>query len=109
MLKGCRGFFLAELFLSLTVWMLMCLTLLPLYLHVSKQSLDIQKEISATHLMYEVLQHYLQDGFMESGIIHRENESFRIHWETGLNSPIKVCIKYENSFAEEREKCERLE
>ncbi|WP_019154487.1 competence type IV pilus minor pilin ComGE [Robertmurraya massiliosenegalensis] len=109
MLKKCSGFFLVELFLSLTVWMLISLTLLPLYIHVSKQSLDMNKDITANHVLYESLHRYLLEGDFENGDIKRENEWFRIFWEKEVNIPVKVCVKYENSFEQEKEKCERLE
>ncbi|MDQ0156404.1 hypothetical protein [Robertmurraya andreesenii] len=110
MLSNHKGFFLVELLLSLSMWILMTLSLLPLYIHVNKQSIDTQREITATHLMYDVLHVYLMEGIFEDREEVIKNGSYLINWEAGSESrPTRVCISYEDAFKEQQEKCERLE
>lgn len=88
----------------------MASTLLPLYTHVSKQTIAIQRELDATHLMYEALNRYLTEGIYHSKTEERGNLRYLISWEEGYEGePIKVCISYENTFKEKEQKCEVLE
>lgn len=99
-----------ELLLSLSIWILMTLSLLPLYAHVNKQAMSIQKEVEATHLMYEVLHVYLMDGIYENKEVARENAPYTIVWQQNHESnPTKVCIGYEDAFNQTRQKCEQIE
>ncbi|TKC19888.1 competence type IV pilus minor pilin ComGE [Robertmurraya kyonggiensis] len=109
MLRNCRGFFLVELLLSLSIWMVMTVSLLPLYIHVSKQSLDIQQEVQATHLLYEVLQRYVLEAVAEDNSITREKFVFAVIWEKESDGePKRVCVNYEDAFQRAQQKCERV-
>lgn len=92
--------------LSLSIWFLIGLSLLPVYNHVSKQSLSLQIEEEAIRIMYEALQSYLLEGIWENKEVVRGNHSFSIVWQMGAQ---EVCISYEDVFEQARQKCERLE
>lgn len=92
--------------LSLSIWFLITLSLLPLYHHVSKQSLSIQREEEALRIMYESLQAYLLEGKSENGEVVRGNHSFLIVWQMEAQ---EVCVLYEDLFNKTKEKCERIE
>lgn len=109
MLRNHKGFFLVELLLSLSIWLLMTLSLLPIYTQVTKQSLDLQREEEAVRIMYEALQGYLLEGKLENGEVHRGSHIFSISWQMGAFEPQGVCVSYEDVFEETKQKCERLE
>lgn len=88
----------------------MASTLLPLYTHVSKQTLSIQRELDATHLMYEALNRYLTEGIYFNRTEERGKTPYTISWEERYEGePIKVCVSYENTFKEKEQTCEVLE
>lgn len=99
-----------EILLSLSIWMVMTVSLIPLYIHVSKQSMNIQQEVQSTHLLYEVLQKYLIAGEAENKSETREKYVFAVAWEIGLDGyPTKVCVNYEDTFHKAKQICEKIE
>lgn len=109
MLKKDKGFFLAELLLSLSIWMLMTASLLPLYIHVSKQSIHAEKELEATHLLYEVIQFYLLEGIWDDREEVRQGFIFQISWQQVEGIPVGVCVTYDDAFKQAAQKCENIE
>lgn len=83
--------------------------MIPLYIHVTKQAVQIEQEIEATHLLYERIQRYLLEGVRENSLIERKNE-YHIVWNEGENYSLsEVCIYYQDVFDETIQKCESLE
>lgn len=101
-----NGFFLAELLLSLSVWMVLTLFLLPMFIQVSKQSLNTQYSREATKLLYDTLQDYLFTGnLLENSTYERKGQAFKV---SKVMSENKVCVSYENTFEKETKLCEIL-
>lgn len=87
----------------------MTVSLLPLYLHVSKQSESIKMELEATHLMYEALQSYLVEGMWADKEEERSEYSYQLSWQQVGGNPVGVCISYVNAYNKGIQKCEPLE
>jgi competence protein ComGE len=109
MLKKDKGFFLAELLLSLSIWMLMTASLLPIYIHVSKQSINTEKELEAVHLLHEVIQFYLLEGIWADREEVRQGFLFQISWQQVEENPVGVCVTYDDAFNQAAQKCENIE
>lgn len=87
----------------------MTVSLLPLYIHVSKQSQDIEQEVQVTHLLYEMLQMYVLEGVAEDKSVIREKFALAVVWEKENDGrPKRVCVNYENAFQQAIQKCERV-
>lgn len=85
---------------------MMTITFIPIYIHVSKQSLEIKQEVNATHFLYEEAQQFLLSGSQEDGKKIKSGEDiYTVHWkEEG-----KICIHYDNIFQKEIQICETIE
>ncbi len=99
MLYKTNGFFLVELLLSLSIWLVITLFLLPMFIQVSKQSLNTQYSREASKLLYDSLQETLFTGlFKDQLTVERKGKSFTVTKEVSKN---EVCVKYENAFKKE--------
>lgn len=103
-MQNSRGFFLAEVMISISMLMLISTTFLPIYIHMNKQLRQVELDRKATHVLYETLQSFLLEGTASSGLVIRDRDEFTIEWEDR-----GVCVYYEDSFPLERKKCEILE
>lgn len=104
-----NGFFLIELLISLSIWILITSILLPIYIHISKQSLNVQKEVESIHLLYELLQRSIvENGVVDSQKIIRGDYEFTVVNKGDF--PLReVCIFYEDYFLQQIETCEQIE
>lgn len=77
-----------------------------MYLHVSKQSIEIKQELNGIHFLYEEANQYLLNGLQEDGkkIKHGE-DTYIVQWENNG----KICIQYKNIFQKDHRICEILE
>ncbi|WP_161949669.1 hypothetical protein [Bacillus dakarensis] len=99
-----------ELLLSLMIWMLLSLWLLPVYIHVSKQHNQIQQEIEATHVLYETIQDYLLNGNRSNKTIVRSDlDSYTIVWSKEELDSLEVCIQYKNRSGKDIQNCETIQ
>ncbi|MEK3991165.1 MULTISPECIES: competence type IV pilus minor pilin ComGE [Robertmurraya] len=99
MLYKTNGFFLVELLLSLSIWLVITLFLLPMFIQVSKQSLNTQYSREASKLLYDSLQEAMFTGlFIDQLTVERKGKSFTVTKEVSKN---EVCVKYENAFKKE--------
>ncbi|MFE8702492.1 hypothetical protein ACFYKX_17995 [Cytobacillus sp. FJAT-54145] len=104
-----KGFFLVELYLSLAIWLFIGSGLVPVYIHLSKQSISLKQELEATHLLYETLSSSVVSGTSGGeGLVVRNNFTFTIDEHVEADS-LEVCISFENPFKEEFRKCEYVE
>jgi competence protein ComGE len=107
MLYKSNGFFLVELLLSLSVWLILTLFLLPMYIQVSKQSLNTQYSREATKLLYDSLQEAILTGNVQDGLtVQRKGKSFTV---TKVMSGQEVCVRYEDAFKKETLICDILQ
>lgn len=99
-----------ELLLSLSVWLMIALALLPMYLHVNKQLEQMNRDLAALHLLYESVHGYLLEGRSENREnVERDGYIFDIHWREHDEGKPEVCVFYENVFGETARQCEKME
>jgi competence protein ComGE len=112
MLRSTRGFFLLELLLSLSAWLMLSLFLLPLLIELREQSRQLEWESKARQLMYEELQTKLISNKTFSNYTSILNGvEYKITWkDTGAADQKEVCVRIEkNSLQPETEICGPLE
>jgi len=100
---NCKGFMLPEYLLAYTIWLLIALTWMPIYVHVLKQLEDSEEGKIVNDLFY----HYLMEvklGEAEKGItsIEKEGNVYTILWKIDNT----VCIQYNNVFQKKKEICD---
>lgn len=108
MLLKNKGFFLLELLLSLSAWLLIGLFLLPLLIDLTNQYKQLEVDKYARQLLYEELQAKLIDGqSYESYSVFLNGKEFKINWRDSSDPSSKeVCVKVEeNSFYPNTEIC----
>ena len=105
--KSNGGFFLAELLLSLSAWLIATTILLPLAIYLIGQSIDLRHGTDALHLVYERLQEVKLgiapteiDRIEKNGVVFNYK---MIHHES--ESVMEVCVEYNGYFSEKRSKC----
>jgi competence protein ComGE len=112
MLRSTKGFFLLELLLSLSAWLMLSLFLLPLLIELRDQSRQLERESKARQLMYEELQTKLISNKTFSNYTSILNGvEYKITWkDTGAADQKEVCVRIEkNSLQPETEICGPLE
>ena len=112
MLKSTRGFFLLELLLSLSAWLMLSLFFLPLLIDLREQSLHLELESKAKQLMYEELQSKLINNKTFSNYTSILNGvEYQILWkDSDAVNQKEVCVRIEkSSFLPETEICGFLE
>jgi competence protein ComGE len=109
MLRKCDGYFLADLFLSLSALFIIGALLMPLLTKVYDLKQNIEREHEATTILYEQLMEYkavaedprskviMEDGIKYSIAVDRTQEK----WE--------VCVIYEKERGENGQVCELFE
>lgn len=114
MLRKSEGFFLLELLLSLSAWLMLCLYFIPLLIDLSNQSWQLEIENKARQLMFEELQGKLLDGatFTNYSVVNN-GILYEINWaDSSLDIQKEVCVRVEknsNSFLLDTEQCGVLE
>jgi competence protein ComGE len=112
MLRSTRGFFLLDLLLSLSAWLMMSLVFLPILIDLRDQSRLVQLESKARQLMYEELQTKLISNKTFSNYTSILNGvEYQINWkDSGTADQKEVCVRIEkNSFLPKVEICGFLE
>ncbi|MCQ6273717.1 hypothetical protein JMM81_01835 [Bacillus sp. V3B] len=95
-----NGFYMAELLLSLSGWMLIACILVPMFIQLNKQSIQLQERSDALHILYEYLQTIVvENSDREDTIITRGNKQYEIVWqEAAVDGKTEVVISYEDVF-----------
>ncbi|MDR7237179.1 hypothetical protein [Neobacillus drentensis] len=112
MLRSTKGFFLLELLLSLSAWLMLSLFCLPLLIELRDQSRQLELESKARQLMFEELQTQLINNKSFSNYTSILNGvEYQIIWKnSGTVDQKEVCVRIEkNSFLPETEICGLLE
>lgn len=105
MLKRNEGYFLAELLLSLSTWILITCALLPLISLVWKQAYQLTLDNMAIHLLYDELEREIDEGITPGNrIVQLNGANFEISWNEEMPS-FEVCVKYEDANANVCQKC----
>ncbi|MGX6442734.1 hypothetical protein ACWM35_05825 [Neobacillus sp. K501] len=86
------GFFLLELLLSLSVWIMIGLFFVPLLMDLKNQSQELEIYKKANQLLYEELHATLSDDHLEArySVIEKGRE-YQIEWRDGGGEK-EVCV-----------------
>ena len=77
-----NGFYMAELLLSLSCWILMASMVVPMLVQLHKQSVQIQEKQDALHILYEYMQEVrVEQRERENVTVTKENKQYRISWQ----------------------------
>lgn len=98
-LKNNQGFYMAELIISLTGWILITGIFVPMFIHAKLNSKSLQQKSDALHVLYEYIQTI--DIEVETGnrSIIRGDTRYEIRWtDIEVDGKKEVLITYENSF-----------
>ncbi|WP_445490474.1 competence type IV pilus minor pilin ComGE [Niallia sp. 03133] len=106
MLQNCKGFSLPELFLSLSVWLVLTLFFIPAYTHLLKQFQQLDQEMTSVQLLYEYLQSTRVEEKEKKDI---EEEKKGVAYSIWWTSDEEVCLSYEDIFQEKQQICEKYE
>jgi competence protein ComGE len=99
MLLKNKGFYMAELLLSLSCWILMASMVVPMLVQLNKQSVQIQEKQDALHILYEYMREVRVDQREREDVtVTKENKAYRINWRGAGKS--EVSIIYEDVFGE---------
>lgn len=97
----------ADLLLSLSAWMLISLTVLPIGIDFLKESMNEKVDYEARVILYEKLQEGLAEGqILPPHFISRNGKQYNFIPRTETK---EVCIEYENDNKEKEIVCEFLE
>jgi competence protein ComGE len=107
MLSRNDGFFLADVLLSLSSWLMAATVLLPMAMFITGQTAALRQENNAAHLLYDHLhQLKLSPELTGQGSISRDGTVFTVIMKQHVvGVPSEVCIEYEDYFRIKKEKC----
>ncbi|KAB7670017.1 hypothetical protein [Bacillus sp. B1-b2] len=105
MLRNCKGFILADYFLALSIWALISMTLIPIFIHVQKQFLKSEEQREINELFY----HYLIDQKLEEfssneSVLEGNGKQYPLTWR----EKEEVCVSYEDMFHQDQTICEKV-
>lgn len=107
MLLENKGFFLTEMLLSLSVWLIAAGFFLPLVYQVKNQSYRLYLENTATHILYDELGKMSTEGMAGSNrTVSRNGISYDIKWE---RANMEVCVVFKDAIQGIYEKCKIFE
>ncbi|WP_428909100.1 competence type IV pilus minor pilin ComGE [Niallia sp. Krafla_26] len=99
MLRENKGYFLLELLISLSGWILIASVFVPMMIVFNKQSVETQEKSEALHILYD----YLQEAVVENSerndfSVIQHNKRYDIVWSEGNGIKSEVSIQYEDVF-----------
>lgn len=107
MFRKNEGFFLTELLLSLSAWLIATGILLPLVFHLTYQSYRLYLENTATHILYDELGKMSVEGIEGSNkTVSRNGIAYVIKW---IDATKEVCVTFEDANKEKVKKCQIFE
>ena len=100
MLSKNDGYYLVELLLSLSGWILIASLMVPMLVVINKQAVQIQEKSEALHILYEYVQGVLiEKPERENFNVTKNNKSYEIIWFGDQEgSKGEVCVRYEDIF-----------
>jgi competence protein ComGE len=109
MLRRNNGYFLVELLLSLSTWIIVTGVLLPLYLHLQYQTDLLQLENTALHLLFDELENKLDNNLLvgNKSIVLNGN-LYEIKWYENTSKP-EVCVEYKDLYSNVQKTCRNPE
>ncbi|MGJ7921350.1 hypothetical protein [Neobacillus sp. LXY-4] len=109
MLRRNEGYFLAEMLLSLTAWLLVTGFLLPMVMVVSKQAELLRLQNTALHLLYDELELLVDEGdSIKDKSLLLNGTTYEIRWSEEMSQK-KVCVEYKDVDANVHKTCQSPE
>lgn len=108
MLQKNKGYFLTELLLSLTAWLIIAGVIFPLIMKVMNNIISAEQEYVAEKLLYEGLIVAKKNGFFpvqETISTHQTNYEITHELLVG-EAVLEVCIQYVDVYQRANKKCE---
>ncbi|PLR99924.1 hypothetical protein [Bacillus sp. T33-2] len=107
MLRRNEGFFLAEMLLSLSAWILSAAFMLPMAMLVVGQSSQMKQEANAVQLMYENLQEIsIGDESGDGNVVSKDGTQFKITYlRNSMGLAEEVCVQFEGYSKKPVRKC----
>lgn len=100
MLLKNKGYYLLELILSLSGWILIISFFVPMLIGYHKQSIQIQEKSQAVQILYQYIEKVIiEDPARENFSLTKNNKRYDIVWfgnREGIKS--EVCIRYEDVY-----------
>jgi competence protein ComGE len=95
-----NGFYMAELLLSLSGWILIAGVLVPMFIQLNKQSIQLQERSDALHILYDYLQTIVvENPDRENVVVTRGHTQYEIVWRgASAEGKTEVAISYEDVF-----------
>jgi hypothetical protein len=98
-LKSNHGFYMAELIISLTGWLLITGIFVPMFIQMKQQSVSLQQKSDALHVIYEYVQTIDREMEKENRSVIRGDTRFEISWtDIEVDGKKEVLITYENAL-----------
>src|SRR5688500_5818921 len=95
-----EGFYMAELMISLSGWLIISGFFVPLYLDVSREFISISEKSQANYILYEYIQRVMVEDIKRTNtIVSRENKQYELIWQVGsYGEKTEVFLRYEDIF-----------
>lgn len=106
-MRNCKGYFLADLILSISVWMLISMTILPFIIQTIDQSMREKQQFQATIFLYNKLHEILNGNATTDNISIAENGITYKYLFYSENK--ELCIEYDDRRKGKQRLCEILE
>lgn len=111
MLRKNKGYFFAEVLISLSAWLIIASVYFPMIASMSRHSVQLDQDLVGTQLFYEtLLKARKEDKEPLPNFITVNNTVYEIGIELREGSSgSEVCIQYEDIFNGIQKKCELFE
>jgi competence protein ComGE len=97
MLRKNDGFFLVELLLSFSTWLIALGIVLPYVIQVTNQAIQLELEKTATHILYDELEKRKVFGStVNNKTVTRNGVSYEVEWRTA-EANLEVCVVFQNA------------
>ncbi|WP_338470236.1 hypothetical protein R4Z10_15725 [Niallia sp. XMNu-256] len=97
-----EGYYLSELLISLSGWILVASILVPMMISLTKQTVEIQEKSEANHFLYEYVQKVVIEKPERTNFsVTKNSKEYDITWDDEKDElKSEVSIRYENVFGE---------
>lgn len=106
-----KGYFLAEMLLAITAFLIAAAVMLPYSILIITQIVQQREDAEATHILFDELMH-IKAGGIESGrgLVVKHNLFYQVLViKEDSGNIVEVCIHYDGENQENRKKCAFVE
>jgi competence protein ComGE len=105
MSRNDKGYFFAEMLLSLAAFIMAASALLPYVLYVRSQIVEMREDADASHVLFDELMHLKVAGVGTGRtFVLKDHVRYQVTVKDDSNSPLEVCVHYE-SEKQQKSKC----